>query len=229
MADWLALHGVTAGDCLGRLLPLAGENAGDPPPDPALADPLPVVLAALRRALPVAAPLLDRLPAEADINLAPDLRRFPRAFTLRDAGRGRPYVSCPLRGRLSDLLTLGHEAGHACQSLIRGAAAPDVPPVLRELAAYLAEELVLAGLAQHALGQTARALHAARTARIMGRNAASLRRGLQDPQQAVYDYGWNYPLARDLAARVQARWPDADKWQVIGGHVALPDLWAGTL
>lgn len=220
VADWLALNGISAGDCQDRLRQIKAA-AAPPAPDPALpsTEVLPMVMAGLGKAWPDAAATLGRIRSEIRIDLAPDLSRFPRAFTLHDDGRGLPFVSCPLQGRLSDLLILAHEIGHACQILASGQT--DQPPVLRETAAYLAEEQVLVTLAPDIPGLAA--LHRSRTARMMKRDGAALLRALQAPQ-TPYDYGWNYPLARDLARRAQARLSPAEQWQLFSGKIGLPRL-----
>jgi hypothetical protein len=133
MADWLALHGLDVATCRARLVQIR-ITAAKPAPDPATVQK--AVFDALILALPAGQRVLDRIRTEARIDLAPDPVRFPRAFTLHDDGRGLPFVSCPLKGRISDLLLLGHEIGHACQSLASGRA--DLRPVQRETAAYLA-------------------------------------------------------------------------------------------
>ena len=218
LADWLALHGLDPAELRSRLA-LMQAPAAIATPDPALAKDavLPMVLDALGRALPGAEPVLQRLKTDVQIDLSPDPARFPRAFTLHDDGRGLPFVSCPLKGRMSDLLLVMHELGHACQSLAAGRA--DLPPVQRETAAYLAEELLLRADPDRAL--VLRALHRARTARIMARDGAAL---AQATMTTPYHYNWNYPIARDLAARATAHLPVTALWGVYTGKVEMAQL-----
>ena len=175
------------------------------------------------RALPSAAAVLARIRAEVRVDLSPDPRRFPRAFTLHDDGRGLPFISCPMKGRVSDLLLLAHELGHACQILASGR--PDLPPLLRETAAYLAEEQVCAAIAEAEpeRGAVLGALHRARTARIMDREGRALARALEEPA-ATYTYGWNYPIARDLAARAARHLTPEAQWRVFTGAARLTEL-----
>ena len=217
MADWLALHGLQRDDCRMRLaIATVGPMGAVPDPAFPVAEGISVVLAAMEQALPSAKDILGRIRTEVRIDLAPDLQRFPRAFTLHDDGRGLPYISCPVRGRCSDLLLVAHEIGHACQLL--ACPTSNLPPVLRETAAYLAEELVCASS-----GPALRSIHQARTMRIMARDGAALLRALDRPS-AGYRYNWNYPIARDLAARaVRHLTPDA-QWGVFAGRVGLHDL-----
>ena len=224
MADWLALHGMGHQECLARLqgIRIPPQRPADDPAFPRDRA-LPTVLQSLLLALPGAAGMLDRIRTEVRIDLAPDPKRFPRAFTLHDDGRGLPYVCCPLKGRLSDLLVLAHEIGHACQLL--ASRQPDLPPLQREMAAYLAEEIIREGLAVSDARQGAAldGVDKARTRRIMLRDGAALLHGLRDPV-AAYGYGWNYPIARDLAARAAAHLSAADRWRVFAGTIGLPRL-----
>ena len=220
MADWLALHGLSAGICLQLLAPVAA-----PLPrrvaDPAYAGPppWPAVLTAFAAALPQSGSSLDRIRAGVQIDFAPDLSRFPVPFTLHRGGAGLPFMSCPLEGRLSDLLVLAHELGHACQFLASGRT--DLSPVQRETAACLAERLVLPGLMP--IDPAIARLQAARDARLLVRGSAILRRALDDPA-SPYDNAWNYPIARSLAARAALDLPPADLWQIFTADRSLADL-----
>ena len=228
LTDWLALHGLDHDDVQTRLVRIraaAALKAPDPTvPDQTAPDPtvakgtvLPIVLAALDRAFPAGAGVLATLRMAVRIDLAPDPARFPRAFTLQDDETGLPFVSVPLKGRMSDLLLLMHELGHACQSLAAGRA--DLPPVQRESAAYLAEKLLLRADPDRAL--VLQALHRARTARIMARDGAAL---MQARPNTPYHYNWNYPVARDLAARAAVHLPVSAQWGVYTGDIDLPEL-----
>jgi hypothetical protein len=184
-----------------------------------------MVVGALALALPPAAEVLARIGAEAWIDLAPDPQRFPRAFTLHDDGRGLPYISCPLRGRTSDLLVLAHELGHACQILASGRS--DLPPIQREAAAYLAEVLVTEAIGRTEPGSGAilSALHRSGTDRIMRREGRALAQALGDPA-APYSYGWNYPLAREVAARAARHLGPEARWGIYTGAMDLRQLMA---
>lgn len=228
LSAWLALHGLTAAMLERHLAPPPDLPPG-PPPDP----PLPVaatpddILARLMRAAPALAPALDQVQTRARFDLAPDRARFPRAFTLHDDGSGRPFVSCPCDGRAGDLLRLAHEIGHACQILANPGA--DLPPVLRETAAYLAEGLLVAGaLAEGdplapALAARARADSHAIAARDGARLRAALADAAADPP---YSYRWNYPLARRLAQAALDGWPPADMAALVTAPPPLATLLA---
>jgi hypothetical protein len=215
LADWLALHAVTAA----ALRPFLAPHPAAPPvtPAPPPFAPTPVTVAAtLARALPPLEPTLARLLDVARFDLAPDPARFPRAFTLADDGTGRPFVSVPLDGTATDLLVLAHEIGHACQALTPGA--PLLPPIQRETAALLCE---------HALAQADPRLapHLARRIARMARHTPALARALDHPD-APYGYAWNYPVALTLAARATRRLTVADRTSLVTAPGPLAPLLA---
>ncbi len=219
LADWLTLHELSIADCA-RLLDLVVKVP--PPADDPLADitdPWGLVIGHLGQALPPAGNVLDQIRADVQVDLDPDLTRFPRAFTLHDAGGGLPFVSCPRTGLLSDLLVLGHELGHVCHVLNHPDSPP--PPALRETVACLAEWLV-ARAADSGFPHLA-ALQAARDHRSSARSARVLGAAMANPS-APYSYDWNYPVARVIARRVVTTLPPDALWDIFRGHILLPDL-----
>jgi hypothetical protein len=226
LVPWLTLHGIDAATCA-RLLDAPTTVSQARVPDPPLSDiaPWPVAMAHLGQSLPQAADILDRIARDVRVETAPDRQRFPRAFTLHDDGRGLPFVSCPFKRRSSDLLMAAHELGHVCQILSAqdGGRVGDLAPVLRETAAFLSEELVIKATKDLALAKVLRALHDRQSARIAARHRPALMAAITDPTHA-YTYGWNYPIARDLAAFVANSAPPDLQWQVMRGKLSLPDL-----
>lgn len=216
MADWLAAHGLSRDQCV-RLIPpeAALPEVDDPAFDPKRL--WPATALALCQVLPGLGFLFERLVQQARVDLSPDPVRFPRAFTLADAGGGVPFVSCPVQGRLSDVLRLGHEIGHAVQYLAAGTAA--LAPILRESAALLAELLLCAPEA--GLPEGLAALAERRLQEKINRHAIRLRRALDRPD-APYDYGWNYPPAGTIALRAAKDHGLAA--EILGGHVDQNDL-----
>jgi hypothetical protein len=220
MSDWLALHGVTAG----QVLALLGAGPADGPvratdSPQAGPPPWPMVLTALAQALPAATPMLDRIAREGKILLHPSPTLGSRPFTLHDDGSGLPLIHCPLTGRLSDLIRLAHELGHVCQILASGPA----NPMVREVAACLSERLVVGALAGHLPDLLA--LHAARDRRATARSAASLRAALADPV-CPYHNDWNYAPARLIARRAVDALPRDALWPLICGARTMPELLA---
>jgi hypothetical protein len=220
--EWLTLHEIDAATCR-HLVGSAGSTTGPKPPDAPLnlSDPWGFVIGCLRHALPEAGPVLDRAAQEVRIDLAPDKVMFPRAFTLHDDGRGLPFISCPMKGRVSDVLTLAHELGHACQALL----APQrvISPILRETAAFLAEELVISAVEDREMAGDLQSLHKDKTTRLRTRHVPALLRALDDPRHA-YDYGWNYPIARDLAGRAANLGPSDFRYGILRGSFGVRDL-----
>ena len=233
MADWLALHGVSAGDCAAVLAlalpvgPLPKKARAGPPSDLVPSGLVPDavwrdVAAALAARLPVAGPQIARTRAGCRTNFAPDIMRFPRAFTLQDAALP-PYVSCPCTGGIGDLLVIAHEFGHALQ-LIASAGRP-VPPVARETCACLCEHWYLAHLqaARPMLHAPLAALWRAKSGRAMGPGIARLHLALADPA-ARYSYQWNYPMARILAHHFAQTADRAAIWRLFTAEISLRDL-----
>ena len=206
LADWLALHCCSAE----QMLTLRIEVLARVGPAPSSLPDLPsaeAVWAMAAEALTVAFPdesaLIARARDHTSRNLAADPARFPRAFTLWQP----PYVSCPagLAG-MRKLLTIAHEFGHACQI---GACGAQPPPILREIAAYLAELAFLDHLAQvhPALHQDARTTFDATTQRLAA-GAGQRLRAVLIAGEGTYRYDWNYPPARAVAMKL---WHQADR------------------
>ncbi len=215
LADWLALHGVTA-DALRPFLVLHPSAPPVAPTPPPFAPSPAAVAAALTRALPPLEPTLARLLDVARFDLAPDPARFPRAFTLADDGTGRPFVSVPLDGTATDLLVLAHEIGHACQALPPGA--PLLPPIQRETAALLCEHVL-------AQAEPCLAPHLARRIARMARHTPALAGALDHPD-TPYGYAWNYPVALTLAARAHQRLTVTDRTSLVTAPGPLAPLLA---
>lgn len=215
LADWLALHDVTADALRPFLIPPLPVPRAPPTPLPFAATPQHVA-DALSQALPPLAPTLSHLLAVARFDLAPDRARFPRAFTLANDGTGHPFVSVPCDGTAADLLVLAHEIGHACQALTPDA--PLLPPIQRECAALLCERTL--ALAEPSLAP----LLSRRLAR-MGRHTRALGQALDTPD-APYDYAWNYPVALTLSGRATSRLAAADRATLVTAPGPLQPLLA---
>lgn len=165
---------------------------------------------------------LERVPLVLDPATVTRLSGGTRAFTLEHGGRAGPVVLCPFEGKFRDAPILAHELGHALQYLwMEG----DVAPILREMAAFLAELALIQGLsvggsfeapaqgppsvsapskgvsADDPMIEHLRRLWDYQTWTIFERRAPALLAALDDPV-ARYDYGWNYPLARLAVLRL---------------------------
>ncbi|KUF08978.1 hypothetical protein AVJ23_20020 [Pseudoponticoccus marisrubri] len=171
---------------------------------------------------PPLASLARETAARTVLELAPDMTRHPRPFTLHDIGGGRPYVSCACDGTPADLIRLAHEFGHAMQVIASGPAG--MPPALRETCAYLSEAVTVRGVRAEDPGLAALIgqVRAAEAAQDLGSRASRLRQALADPDRP-YDYDWNYPVARILSERLSAG-GEAVLHGVFHGRYGVPDL-----
>ncbi|AAV95273.1 hypothetical protein SPO1998 [Ruegeria pomeroyi DSS-3] len=202
IAGWLQLNELTAGQCetllklAPRSLPGTGQDRQVPSPDgPAL-----WALAAdcLSETLPELASDILRTASQTRVDFAPDPRNYPRPFTLHMPVDGQVYVSCPLAGTPWDALTVAHEFGHALQ--LNCCSGVQLPPVLRETAAFVAEAVVAGALALRdtPLADPVCRAYARRTLTDLGPIAKRLRAALACPD-TPYDDCWNYPPARQIA------------------------------
>jgi hypothetical protein len=218
MADWLALHGVTAQACR-ALLTNEEPTAGKCPDSDWPNDPVALwrqVADLLAPAFPADDGLIERTWVGTRTDFSGQTRA--RAFTLHDDGTGRPLVVFRPKGRLSDLPTLAHEFGHAAQLL--ASAGQPMPPVLREVCACLSERLALRGLA------TTDPESAGMAQRWVAGRGLRHRQGLLlalDRPQAVYSYDWNYPLARVVVRGLDGLGA-ADLARLFAGRIPLATL-----
>ncbi|MGH1412640.1 MAG: hypothetical protein ACRBB0_04050 [Pelagimonas sp.] len=114
----------------------------------------------------------------------------------RDSGK-MPLVSMCYQGTPADMLCVAHEFGHALQyHLARGRF---VPPVARELAAFVSERIFLDFIRKNK-PQIFTPLHAAWQKDnyiYLGTDAEQLRDALKLPS-TPYTYRMNYPIARHI-------------------------------
>ena len=233
MLAWLTLHGVSA-EQMRSLVDRSGTIRGprrDVSPDTrSKLGPDEVwecCATALRLAVPAAEQIAKEALSRVMVNVNPDRNRYPRAFTLHDAGNGAPYVSCPWDGRIVDAVTLSHEFGHAAQIL--ASADREVPPILREAFAHLTEHLFARQLNIDGHPQAGDiADYARQNALAMAVHyGPRLRRALSE-SSAQYEYGWNYPPALALSDAL-GKEPDPERlWTLINGSAEMPELIAAT-
>ncbi|WFE75758.1 toxin-activating lysine-acyltransferase [Roseinatronobacter sp. S2] len=131
-----------------------------------------------------------REPAECETNHPCTINRGP----------GRvPVLVLQWTGKPTDLLTLAHEVAHAVQiTLSRGAY---MPPLAREVCAFLGELLLISHVKKHRNPRLLELLLGAwedQNALYLGRDLDSLKAALQ-ATKAPYHYRQNYPVARLLA------------------------------
>lgn len=215
LADWLDLHGLTGVDCEAIL------DAAPPPQSAGMKlRNIEIGLSAGEVLELATTRLIDSLPAGSrdavvaelqtvriiiDAEKVKSLSGALRPLTVEDGGDGKPVILCPYQGRLRDALALAHEIAHALQYVRADAF---VPPVLRELFAFLGEHALVDALqgAGHPGAPQAAAHWQHQDGTFLATHAAILRDALGQPKSA-YDYRWNYALARALFHRAAA--PDA--------------------
>lgn len=120
------------------------------------------------------------------------------AYTVADDGKGSPGIYIDYRGHVVDILRTAHEVGHASQYALSKPAR--VPPMDRELCAFIAEQIAL----KHCLHidedlgrDIEKAWHCDNSyylVNLVDRLCADLKN-----DRPVYRYYWNYPIARFAA------------------------------
>jgi hypothetical protein len=232
MADWLSLHAITAADCAALLPPESeqfaptGKTFAEAAAVPTGYSPDEAWKIVTRSVVSHCSSLSDsiaRLSANATVNMLPDLHKYPDPFTLHDGGNGYPYISCHYDEGVGSLMALAHECGHAVQCV--ESQANFVPPVIREVCAFLSE-IACEALLSDCRPELRDPLQDMRTLldqRYLRRYAKRLRDALHSDQQA-YDYVWNYPLARLLARKAAERLTAEEIRALFRGDVPLAQL-----
>ena len=143
--------------------------------------------------------------------------------TVEAGPTGQVIIFCGYRNIAADLIALTHEYGHALQIIQSNA--PFIPPVDREVAAFLAEHILLAYL--RSIGspiykemQTVWQLEARE---YLGADTQQLLWALASPNTA-YDYRQNYPLAHIAAARLFRTGDKEQIWRAFNGQLAVAEL-----
>ncbi|WP_349370507.1 hypothetical protein [Salinarimonas sp.] len=209
LALWLAANGLDADlvrAVLATAVPLAQPGRAADEPEPA-----PLSPALVRRwcaeAFGAAWPALSETVRRTCADVAVVLDDGPGARPqIHDHGPdAAPTIKVPWRrGDARDALALAHELAHAVQIIASHARTPGaaMPPVAREVCAFLGERALLAHLRDRSEGCALRTAHVAEDGVYLGEDAATLGAAFADPQ-AGYDYRWNYPVARWLARRAR--------------------------
>jgi hypothetical protein len=227
LRDWLELHGLTCAHCedvLSWIGPGRAEHAG--PVDRGCGQSADEAWDLAAHAMLLTYPWADALIRDVRDRT---LRSFGtdratgfRPFTAPGTDR-YPVVSLAYRGRIVDLITVAHEFGHAVQMVARDNRF--VPPIARELAAFLSELALLDLLARAdpAMHRAARAVWLACERNYLVRDADRLASALKDPA-SPYRYCWNYPIARVLASGCAAHLPAATRWSLFEDGIPLAGL-----
>lgn len=225
LSDWLTLHELDAATCHRVLNATGPDVAGDfavgEGPE-AEYHALDLELASLRavEAMRAFLPQQHGIIGDTFENTArivvdrPDKSR--KALTLDNGPAAYPTILLSYRGEPADFLVVAHEFGHAVQ--IRASRGLFVPPIIREVCAFLGESALLSHTRQRDLQRYPHLVRAWRNgnARYFGAQRERLRSALSQPD-AAYSYSWNYPIARHIALQISRRWSEDRIWSVFEG------------
>lgn len=230
LSDWLALHELDPPACRQVLDAIARQGLVDAPIDyvgaqpachaPDLEGAWSRVVEAMHGFLPAQHEVIDDTFANTARILVDRPGTSRKAVTLDNGPRAYPTILFSYRGAPAEQLVMAHEFGHALQ--IRASRGRPVPPVMREVCAFLGEGALVAH---------ARNCHAAHypglarawrqdSRRYLGTQAERLVAVLAAPA-TPYTYSWNYPVARYLAIRISERCSRDWIWSAFAGHISL--------
>jgi hypothetical protein len=229
LSDWLALHELDAVACR-RILDVAPRDvtkaaAGSTwsASERYALDPEAAWLRtadAMRAFFPAQRSIIDDTFEKTVKTLVDQRNKSRRALTLDNGPTTYPTILYSYRGEPSDSLIIAHEFAHALQ--IRASRGRFVPPIIREVCAFLGESALLS----HALYNDA--AHYDRLYQVwhndnqkfFGTYKERLNSALLQPEMP-YRYFWNYPIARYLAIRISERCSRDRMWTLFEGDLSL--------
>ncbi len=211
LSDWLTLHELDAVTCRRFLDTIDWQPAGAPAAHeepnsdyPALDPEVAWVRAAegLRTLFPEHQGVIDDTFEKSEkIIVDQGGAKSPKGLTLDNGPEAYPTIVCSYRGEPSGFLVMAHEFGHAVQ--IRASHGKFVPPVLREVCAFLSESALLSHTRQcdpERYTYLLQVWHEDNN-KYLGAQRDRLQAALRRPD-APYKYFWNYPIARHLAIQI---------------------------
>lgn len=229
LGDWLDLHGLDHQTCLHLLDEIRRESAKIPPyrsnPDQQSLslDPDGVwtkILSAMCSFLPGHQSVIEET-FERSTKIAVAARgKSRKALTIDHGAAKYPTIMYNYFGEISDLLVVAHEFGHALQ--IRASKGKFMPPVMREMCAFLSEGALLSAcsIENALLAEDLTKSWQRSNQRYFGVLAVKLQKSLKN-RDAIYEYGWNYPIARFLAIRISASFSPDLVWSVFSGGYSV--------
>lgn len=149
-----------------------------------------------------------------------------RALTLDNGPNAFPTIFYSYRGEASDCLIISHEFAHALQ--IRASRGKFVPPIIREVCAFLGEWALLShakdndGAAYRRLSQ----VWHTDNRKIFGIDKDRLTSALLE-LETPYSYSWNYPIARYLAIHTSQRSSRDEMWKLFEGNLSVQQILQG--
>jgi hypothetical protein len=146
-----------------------------------------------------------------------------RALTLDNGPTAFPTIFYSYRGEVSDSLIISHEFAHALQ--IRASCGKFVPPIIREVCAFIGEWSLLSHTKPGDAGQHRRLSQVWHedNRKFFGTHQQRLRSALLRLEMP-YRYSWNYPIARYLAIRISERWSRDQMWKLFEGDLSVQEV-----
>lgn len=150
----------------------------------------------------------------------PDERR--RALTLNNGPIAYPTIIYSFNGEAADVVVMAHEFAHALQ--IRASGATFVPPIIREVCAFLGEWALLSHVFQLDEPHYHSLVHVWQkdNLKFLATGRDRLKSALLQPD-LPYQYSWNYPISRHLAIETARSWPRDRIWALFEGHLSVRD------
>lgn len=229
VTDWLALHELDAAACR-RILDSGELELASAPAGRRLSaagrDPIDPEAAWLRTAdamhafFPLQRSIIHDTHLHTVRTLVPHHDRSRRGLTLDNGPLKYPTIVYSHLGKASDCFVIAHEFGHALQ--IRASQGKFVPPVLREVCAFMAETALLSHTlhGDEALYRSLCDVWHRDNLKYLGKDLDCLRSALSRPDMP-YSYSWNYPLARYLAINFAQRYSTDRMWTLFEGSLSL--------
>lgn len=230
LSDWLALHELSPATChrildamvletdrgLSKKSPKGYQVVG---PEVAWLN----AVEAMRDFLPEQQGIIDDT-FQNSVKIAlddPDKRR--KGLTLDNGSGAYPTILFSYRSKPVDALVIAHEFAHAVQ--IMASQGRYVPPIIREICAFLGEGALLSHAMRGHQTQHAHLLQAWQEAnrRHFGTQKERLQADLSE-LDASYRYDWNYPIARYLAIQISDRCSQDCIWRVFQGKSSVKDV-----
>ncbi len=232
LADWLALHEIDPPFCRHILRAAAEEAAGAPNDqaepvreEPAL-DPERAwhsVVEAMCNCLPAQRRFIEESFEKISRKPVSSANPARRALTLDNGSTSYPTIIYTDRGKSSDMLLMAHEFAHALQIVASGG--KFVPPVAREVCAFIGEAALLSRLRQTDDIRYAglRQVWRRDDRKYLISDGRDLESALDNPDSA-YRYNWNYPIARHLANRTCGAHDPQRAWGIFQGSLSVRQI-----
>lgn len=225
MCDWLKVHDINTPQ-LQKVISFSNPTQNHATTDfkcgLSAMDAWELAAAALCQAFPDRADLIHKVKSGCTLEFTPDENGNAQPFTFDRGSKEYPHVSVKYTNRVSDLICIAHEFGHAVQYW--ASQVKFTPPVMRELAAFVSEMALLSYLqaSNHKLSQDAQMVWDGENSLYLDEDAQVLSAALPD-QKSPYNYRWNYPIARVLAIALYNPQSDSQLWGVFRGQQTVSD------